>query len=262
MRIRRKSPKPSRSSRPLYIVGFSGAAGAPTPSELQYWFDLEYGGPLRLQPAAGNQTQDEPSHLVAAHGPWSVTIDTLAADEAQTWKAMLEWGHPSAVQVVPMAAQTLHRIDQALHAARIARGLTLLSQGTTYDVLSVQYLNPSDWRDRSLTQFAARDHVSIRQTEAASPDQEWFSTQGMTKFGLDELEAFRPRGLSATPVTETLTDIAEALIRQGQIPKVGTVLSLPELGLSVEILRHRTAVIGGATVPLREINWKPLSLRP
>jgi hypothetical protein len=186
----------------------------------------------------------------------------LAADEAESWKAMLGWGHPAAMQVLPMAAQTQHRIDQALHAARIARGLTLLSQGTTYDVMSVQYLNPSDWRDRPLTQFAARDHVSIRQTEADTPGQEWFSTQGMTKFGLDELEAFRPRGLSATPVTETLTDIAEALIRQGQIPKVGTDLSFPEIGLSVEILRHRTALIGGVTVPLREIDWNPLSLRP
>jgi hypothetical protein len=259
MRIRRKSAKPSRSSHPLFIVGFSGS---PTPSELQFWFDLEYGGPLRIQPVTAGRAQDESSPLVATHGPWSVTIDSLTADAAESWKAMLGWGHPSAMQILPMTAQAQHRIDQALHAARIARGLTLLSQGTSYDVMSMQYLNPSDWRDRPLTQFAARDHVTIRQTDADIPEQEWFSTQGMTKLGLDELEAFQPRGLSPTPITETLTDIAEALIRQGQIPKVGTVLSFPELGLSVEVLRHRTLVIGGVTVPLREINWKSLSLQP
>jgi hypothetical protein len=255
MRIRRKSPKPSRSSRPLFIIGHSRASD---PSELQLWFDSQYGGPLRLRSAAEAQ-QSGTSEMVATHGPWSVTIDSVSEDDASTWRSSLGWDHPAATQVLPMAGQTGDRINQALHAARIARGLTLLSQGTSYDVLTQQYFNPSDWRDRDLSEFLARDHITVRQTEAEAPGEEWFSTQGLTKFGLDELEIFRPRGLSATPIIDRLTDISDVLIRQGQIPKVGSVLELPELALSVGIRHHRTANIGGMTISLREIAWDRLA---
>lgn len=254
MRIRRKSPKPSRSSRPLFIIGHSQASD---PSELQFWFDSQYGGPLGLRSAAEEGASGK-AEMIATHGPWSVTIESLSVDEANGWRSSLGWDHPSATQVLPMAGQTGDRINQALHAARIARGLALLSQGTSYDVLTQQYFNPSDWRDRDLSGFLVRDHITIRQTEAEDAKEEWFSTQGLTKFGLDELEIFRPRGLSGTPIIETLTDISDVLIRQGQIPKVESVVPLPELELSLRIRRHRTASVGGVMISLREISWEPL----
>ena len=84
--------------------------------------------------------------------------------------------------------------DTILFAARLSRGLTLLTQGTAYDLTTQQYLNPSDWKDRGLTGFAVDDHVMIAQDEQVKANEIWCYTLGLSKFGIDELEMFLPRG--------------------------------------------------------------------
>jgi hypothetical protein len=256
MRIRRKAPKPSRS-HPLYILGYGGSS--PTPDDIRFWFDLEYGGPLRLQERSGPESKV----IMATHGPWSAAIEPLSASDAATWRDAVGWAHSSAAQVLPAGGQTPFRLDQVLHGSRLARGVTLLTQGTAYDVVSQQYFNPSDWQDRRLVQFAVQDHVVVSQAEAPSDHTvEWFFTRGLSKFGVDELETFSPRGLPATPIIETLMDIAGVLIRQSYSLTVGSELSFTELDLTVRIVRHRTASPGGVTLALREIAWSPYSPRP
>jgi hypothetical protein len=254
MRIRRKAPKPSRS-HPLYILGHRGSF--PTPDELRFWFDVEYGGPLRLQ----QRPAGEAIVIMATHGPWGGAIESLTAHEAATWRNGLGWEHPMAAQVLPTVGQTLDRINHVLHASRLARGITLLTQGTAYDIITLQYLNPSDWQDRPLAQFTIRDHVVVSQSEAprdhADDTMEWLFTRGLSKFGLDELETFSPRGLPATPIIQTLMDIAGALIGQTHPLTVGSEFRLAELDLNVRIVRHRTASPGGPTLALREIAWSP-----
>jgi hypothetical protein len=250
VRIRRKAPKPARS-HPLYILGHAGAP--PTPIELRSWFDLEYGGPLRVQDS--DLPEADEGTLLASHGPWSAAIERLSATDAKHWRDQLGWDHLCAVQLLPTIGQPLYRIDQALHAARLARGLTLLSQGTAYDVFSEEYLNPSDWQDRRLEQFTVEEHVRVSQSESSRPGQEWFSTRGLRKFGLEELELFRPVGLSARPVIETLSNIAGLLVQHGQKLTVGSTLVLRELDLTITVLGHRTVQAGGLSFSVREISW-------
>ncbi len=78
--------------------------------------------------------------------------------------------------------------DTILFAARLARGLTLLTQGTAHDIITNQYVNPSDWQDRPLTHFIAADHIPIMQatmsraiesdaTPSASASSEWMNSK-------------------------------------------------------------------------------------
>ena len=254
MRIRRKAPKPSRT-RPLYILGYRGSF--PTPAEIQFWFDVEYGGPLRLQ----ERSSSESALVMATHGPWTAAIERLSDHDALTWRDALGWDHPAVGQILPTSGQASDRLDQVLLAARLARGITLLTQGTAYDMVTEQYLNPSDWQDRALRQFAVRDHVQARQSDASDDTVEWVFTRGLSKFGVDELETFSPRGLPVTPLLDTLLEIAQALVGRPHPLTVGTELELSELALRVKVLRHRTASPGGLTIPLREISWSPLTPR-
>lgn len=253
MKIRRKAAKLPPSAPPLYIVGYRSSP--PAPEELAIWFDLAYGGPLRLQADAG-PSPDAPSLLRAIHGPWEAAIRlTLPAADAEAWQSSLAWGHPNAGQVLLARTSPNKAIDVVLHAARLARGLTLLTGGTAYDLRTQTYLNPSDWRDRPLTQFAARDHMTVEQSDADETGRERFYTKGLTKFGLDELEVFRPMGLSGRPILERLTDIAETIIRSGQSPKVGASLTLPDIGLTLSVTKHRTVPAAEGPVAFREIAW-------
>jgi hypothetical protein len=254
MKIRRKLPRPSRSGQPLYIIGYSSEASS-LPN-LREWFDREYGGPLVLQAGDTRATEADINAALAIHGPWNVWLHiSVPLPEAGEWKHRLAWRHDHASAIVGATLMPRSAIDSILHAARLARGLTLLTDGTTYDVTTQAYLNPADWQDRPLDQFRARDHIEVFQTEAADVGHEWFYTRGLTKFGLDDLETFRPVGLPGQEVTETLFDIAEEIVRMGQSPNIGLTLPLHALGLSVRVIRHRTAFHNDAPLVLREIIW-------
>jgi hypothetical protein len=244
MKIRKKSPKPSGSGQPLYIVGYSSPA--PAAAELRMWFDLEYGGPLKLKESAGI--------LIATHGPWAVQAQ-IASSQAGTWSKQLDWRHTQAGAVLRPSVTPQQACDLVLFAARLARGLTLLTQGTAYDIITHTYLNPSDWTDRPLERFRAEDHVTVLQADSPDPRTDWFHTLGLSKFGLDELEVFQPVGLPSRPTRETLASIAEELLRIGRSPNVGTTMPLPTLGFSVTVKRHRTAAPTGLSLSFREISW-------
>ncbi|MDE3019542.1 MAG: hypothetical protein KGI53_11030 [Nitrospirota bacterium] len=253
MKIRRKAPKLSPSAPPLYVVGYRGSP--PAPEELAVWFDVEYGGPLRIQPVTGSPS-GQSSHLRATHGPWEATLSLLLpAADAEAWQESLAWGHACAGQISLPRASPGKAVDLVLFAARLARGLTLLTGGTAYDLRTQTYLNPSDWQDRPLTQFAAQDHISVEQSDADAEGRERFYTKGLAKFGLDELELFRPMGLPGRPTLERLTDVAEEIVRLGQSPKVGASLPLPNIGLTLSVVKHRTVPTGNDPVAFREISW-------
>lgn len=252
MKIRRKAAKLPPSAPPLYVVGFRGAP--PAPEEFAVWFDLEYGGPLRIQADPG--PPPAPSSFRATHGPWEVAIRLLLpAADAEGWKESLAWGHPNAGQVLLTRTSPNKAIDLVLHAARLARGFTLLTDGTAYDLRTQTYWNPSDWQDRPLAQFAAQDHITVEQADADETGRERFYTRGLAKFGLDELEVFRPMGLSGRPTSERLTDIAEEIIRVGQSLKVGASLPLPGIGLTLSVTKHRTVPSAEGPVAFREVAW-------
>lgn len=246
MRIRKKAPKPSARRPPLYFIGYRGSS--PTIDEMTVWYEREYGGPLMLRAEAG-----APEAWQACHGPWSAhVVMPLPPSHAADIMKHLAWEHDLMGAVAPSIASPRDMPDTILFAARLARGLTLLTQGTAYDVAIQTYLNPSDWHNRLLTAFRSEDHIAIMQTE--SPDgRDWFYTVGLSKFGLDELELFRPHGLSSTGPTGALTGIAEELTRTGQVPKVGASLTVPSLQQPIQVVRHRTASPGGKQLILREV---------
>lgn len=262
MRIRRKLPKPSRAGRPLYLIGYSFTP--PTCSDLRSWFDLEYGGPIRLRSETGERTDldQDSSAVLASHGPWSALFRiSVSSVEANEWQDRLGWGHSHAGQVVATSASPGSACDQILLAARLAKGLTLLTDGTAYDVATQAYLNPSDWKDLPLEQFRISDHLRIEQAEADEAGRDRFLTLGLAKFGLDELETLRPLGLPSQPVIDRLTEISQETLRLGHQPKVGTRVMMPSLGLSLQVIRHRTVARAGIPLILREIVWQSLAER-
>lgn len=258
MKIRRKLPKPSRSGRPLYVVGYSSPISHL--SDLQSWFDLEYGGPLTSKGRESNAVEANSKATLMSHGPWSAWLHmSVSLSEAEEWRNRLAWRHDCASAVIGAMTTSRLAIDSILHAARLARGLTLLTEGTAYDVTTQAYLNPADWQDRPLDRFRIRDHITVFQTEAADAGREWFYTRGVSKFGLDDLETFRPMGLPNREVTEMLLDIADEIVSLGQSPNIGLALRIPTLGISVQAIRHRTAYPGEAPLVLREISWSPFA---
>jgi hypothetical protein len=250
MKIRRKPSKLARHAQPLYVIGYSSPP--PQLAEVRAWFDRAYGGPLTFKEDFAG-----PSALtLAGHGPWNAAFQaSLSPEEASSWMERLHWGHPRAGLVLPTSAPTSKSIDLILHAARLARGLTLLTGGTAYDVVTHTYLNPSDWKDRPLDLFKIDDHLVVDQEESGDSGSERFYTRGLTKFKLDELETFRPRGLPGQPVLESLRDIADEILQAGYPLKVGTTLEIPRLGLTLQITRHRTTAPAEGSVPIREITW-------
>lgn len=249
MKIRKKLPKPTGGGQPCYVIGYS--VPSPSAAELKMWFDLEYGGPLTLH------GEGDAAPMRAAHGPWNVWFHpALPPAEAEAWSTRLDWRHPQAGLVLRPSVTPQQACDLALFAARLARGLTLLTQGTSYDPVTHTYLNPSDWTDRPLDRFRTADHVTVAQADSSDPKSEWFHTLGLSKFGLDELEVFQPVGLPARPTLETLIGIADEVLRTGRSPKVGTTLPLPLLGLTVTVRRHRTAAPAGLSLPFREVGWQ------
>lgn len=250
MKIRRKVSTGRRAPLPLFVIGFSTA---PTSADLRAWFDLEYGGPLSLKPVPSDDASCSAA-LLATHGPWIVRLDLdLHSPDAENWQDRLQWSHRFCALVGRPPLSPESAIDSVLHAARLTRGLTLLSQGTAYDVDSDRYWNPSDWTDRDLDAFHIDDHVRIVQTEGES-GRPWVFTRGMRKFNCDELEVFRPVGLPTHELPEQLLSIAAEVVRLGRSPNVGTTLRIPDLDRPVRVVRHRTVVMPTPII-LREIDW-------
>lgn len=247
MRIRKKSPKPSAKRPPLYFIGYRGIA--PATDELKVWYDREYGGALTIRHEAGSSESWQ-----ATHGPWSahVVMPLPTTHVAEVMK-QLAWEHETMGAVAPSLASPREMPDTILFTARVARGLTLLTQGTAYDVTTQAYVNPSDWQDRALTSFLVDDHLTIAHDDASRPDQVWSYSLGLSKFGLDEIETFQGKGLPESLAKDLLTESATELLRMAQSPKVGTAFRLPLLGRTVRIVKHRTAAPAGRMLSFREL---------
>jgi hypothetical protein len=247
VRIRKKASKPSSRRAPLYFIGYRGTA--PTANELKTWYDLEYGGPLNF-----GVEQDAPGSWHGSHGPWSahVVIPLPVAQTAEL-RQQLAWEQECVGAISPSITPPRDAPDTILFAARLSRGLTFLTQGTAYDITTQQYLNPSDWKDRDLTGFVVDDHVLIAQDDQIKPEAVWWYTLGLSKFGMDELEMFRPKGLSDRGPKELLSEAAQEMIRIGQSPKIGTAFRLALLGRTIRIVGHRTAAPSGRMLGFREL---------
>ena len=246
MKIRKKTPKPAPAKPPLYLVGYRGTP--PSLDELKIWYDLLYGGPLAwIEREAGGRVS-------AYHGPWRAHLLTCLPDsEAAQWQPVLSWDHQQLGTLSLSTTTPGTIVDTVLVAARLARGLTLLTEGTAFDVACHEYLNPSDWNDRPLNVFVARDHITIQHSETDDHFSDWFYTLGLTKFGLDELEMIQPRGLPDTDTIALLQCAADGVLRMGQNQIVGSSLDLHALAQTVWFIKHRTAAPTGRMVAFRQI---------
>ena len=193
-------------------------------------------------------------HFEAAHTNWKAQVQLApSADVAEQWHKRLQWEHRHLAQLMALPKTHPDRQDEVLHIARIARGLTLLMEGTTYDVATGGYRNPSDWKDQDLAVFQIQDHVQIEQHEQIQHMRTWFHTRGLTKFGLDEVETFRPIGLSGRDIEAMLYGVSWQLMAKGKNPKVGEHVSFGKEGLQAEVVRHRTDPMYGIPLAFREI---------
>ncbi|GJL56571.1 MAG: hypothetical protein NPIRA02_37030 [Nitrospirales bacterium] len=250
-KIKKKKTGNSRAL-PAYVIGYTHA-DPPPPGYVTAWFDQQYGGPLSIQ----FLSQTGHAQFEAIHTQWRVRIHMSPDSQtAKSWNEQLHWEHTSVIEVFPGSNSGQSKLDAVLHVARLARGLTLLTDGTAFDVSSSVYLNPSDWQDRVLTTFFLDEHIQIEQREKLESGQVWFYTRGLCKFGLDELECLRPTGLSETVVKEVLEESAEYVVNHGSVPKIGEVINLQNTGRAVTIVRHRTDQSFGKPVALRELRWE------
>lgn len=247
MRIRKKVPKPSAKRPPLYFVGYRGTA--PSPEEITTWYNQTYGGPLSIRHEA-----DAPESWHVAHGPWSAyTVMPLPASHASDIMKQLAWEHELLGAIAPALTPPRETPDMVLFAARLARGFTLLTQGTAYDVTTQTYHNPSDWQDRLLTEFILDDHLTLTHDDGSRPDHVWSYSLGLSKFGLDELETWHNKGLPEQTARELIMEAARELLRLGHSPKVGSHLVLPTLGKTVRIVNYRTVAPAGRMLGFREL---------
>ncbi len=247
MRIRKKAPKPSAKRPPLYFLGYRGSA--PHTDEVAALYEREYGVPLTIRHEDGSAESWQ-----ATHGPWSahVVMPLPMSHVAEVMK-QLSWEHDLMGAVAPTVASPRDMPDTVLLAARLARCLTLLSQGTAYDVITQAYVNPSDWQQRTLPSFLLDDHVSIVHDDTSQPDRVWSYTLGLSKFGLDEVEMFTGKGLPDSTAKEVLTESSGELLRAGHSPKVDATLELPLLGRTVRVKNYRTAAPAGRMLGFREL---------
>ena len=251
-KIKKKTIQKKNRTIPAFVIGYSYVDPLP-PGYLAAWFNQMYGGPLQIR------LRDESGHtqFEALHTTWGVAVNTaLPTETAETWKDRLQWSHSQLAEVLPLQNAGQDKRDVALHTARIVRGITLLTEGTAYDNLSHSFLNPSDWNDRPLNQFDLQEHVRVEQKEHIDSSQMWFYTLGLAKFGLEEIETFRPLGLADQPVIDQLLAIANEILSIGKVAKVGDQFPLWENGQSVTIVRHRTDQSTGRVIQLREVKWE------
>jgi hypothetical protein len=246
VKIKKKPAKSPQSKPPLYLVGYRES---PPPLEiLKGWYDAHYGGPLSyLEQAPGRPIR-------ANHGPWhAFLLLTLPHADAAQWHQALSWDHRALGLVSPASAPPSTIGDTILVAARIARGFTLLTEGTAFDIVCQEYLNPSDWNDRPLSVFQTRDHVTVQHADTNDDSSDWFHTVGLSKFGLDELECIQARGLPEAETIALLNSAADAVLRSGRNHQVGQSLDLPALAQTIRFVKHRTAAPAGRMVSFREI---------
>jgi hypothetical protein len=251
-KIKKKTGQKKTRTLPAFVIGYSHA-DAPPPGYLAAWFNQMYGGPLDVR------FKDESGHsqFEAVHTTWRVAVNTaLPADTAEMWKQRLQWSHSQVAEVTPLQNVGQDKRDVALHTARIAKGITLLTEGTAYDLVTHSFLNPSDWNDLPLDQYSLEDHVRVEQKESMESAQTWFYTMGLAKFGLEEIETFRPLGLPDQPVIDTLLGVGAEILAAGKGAKVGDQLTLRESGQLVTIVRHRTDQSTGRVIQLREVKWE------
>ena len=237
---------------PAYVIGYTNSED-PAPGFLSAWFNNAYGGPLNIQ----FTTQAGHSQFEAVHTQWRARVHTdLSSDIVGNWRERLQWGHSQLAEVLPIHQSSgQDKRDSVLHVARIARGLTLLTEGTAYDVVRGSFLNPSDWSDQELDQFVIEDHVRVDQTEQLEQGRAWFYTQGLAKFGLEEIETFCSLGLPERATIDTLLEIGVLLIADNKVVKVGEHFTLPRTSQMVKVIRHRTDQSLGIKLNLREVSW-------
>lgn len=249
-KIKRKT-KSAQRKRPSFVVGFSG--GDPPPAGfLAAWFNQHYGGPLNVRfPEHGSNATFE-----ARHVDWQAVVSHVrSAEEALRWKSQVAWEHAEFIQVMAAPFGGSSKQDVVLFVSRLARGLTLLTDGTAYDVGASRYVNPSDWSERLLDFFRIEDHVYVHEEERLSDGRQWWYTRGLAKFGLEEFEVFLPRGLPGNIAIDRLLDLADLCVHRGKSPKVGECLQLSTDGVAVRIINHRTHALPEGQLNLREVSW-------
>ena len=146
---RRNHPNPPPSARPCTLSAIAALAnvGRAGPG-----YDQAYGGPLRIV-----HEDRAPDSWQVTHGPWSAHIVIpLPSTHTAGLVDQLAWEHDKVGAIAPAVMPPREMPETLLLAARLARGLTLLTQGTAYDIATQQYLNPSDWQDRGLEAFSGR----------------------------------------------------------------------------------------------------------
>ena len=141
--------------------------------------------------------------------------------------------------------------DAILFAARLARGLTLLTQGTAYDLATQQYLNPSDWKDRGLTEFVVDDHVMITQDDQAQTRHSLVLYARPFEIRHRRTGDVYPSRHPGKTANEFLAESAYEILRIGQSPKVGPQSILAPLSRTITIANHRTAAPAGRMLGFR-----------
>jgi hypothetical protein len=250
-KIKKKKTSSASNILPAFIVGWTHD-DPPPPGFLAAWFDRQYGGPLtiRFLESSGHRLFD------AAHTSWSARIDLVPTlDHLKAWQSVLQWSHPHAAFVGMASKVGGDRGNAVLHQARLARGLTMLTGGTTYDVNTGQYLNPSDWQDRDLVTLNLSDHIYVEHQDCPEDGRVWLHTRGLSKFGWDDLEAYRAMGLTDQECRRRLLETAEAIIRENRNLKIGEYLDIPGEGYRATVVRHRTDSVYGRPLAYREITW-------
>ena len=247
-----KKKKPAAQAMPAFLVGWTHG-DVPPPGYLSAWFDQLYGGPLQIRFLSTQGHQ----HFEATHTSWKAQVELApSAEKVQQWNECLHWEHPRLMQVTALTkTQQADQQDHILHLARIARGLTLLLEGTTYDVGSGVYRNPSDWKDHDLCVFQIDDHIQVEQHDQMESLRTWVHTRGLQKFGLDEIETFHPMGVSGRESEPRLYQVAEERIAQGKNLKIGEPINLGQGGGQGRVVRHRTDSLYGRPIAFREIQW-------
>ncbi len=104
--------------------------------------------------------------------------------------------------------------------------------------------------------FRIADHLRIEQVEGRADGRVWFHTRGLSKFGLEDIETYRPMGLSERPVIEAFTEIADVLIQMGKAPNVSESFMVEGLNRMVRVVRHRTDQSYSPRLNLREVEWE------